>query len=68
VEVSLKYAVAERERRFLISALPAGMVETRTIVDHYVTGTRLRLREVTKDDGSVVRRLTQKIRRVRASG
>lgn len=68
MEVSLKYAVAERERRFLISALAAGVVETRTIVDHYLTGTRLRLREVTNGDGSVVRKLTQKTRRVRASG
>lgn len=62
MEVSLKYAVIERERRFLISTLPAGVVETRTIVDHYLPDTRLRLREVTNGDGSVVRKLTQKVR------
>lgn len=62
VEVSLKYAVVERERRWLVSAVPAGVVETRAIVDHYVDGTRLRLREVTHGDGRVVRKLTQKIR------
>lgn len=62
MEVSLKYAVVERERRFLISALPDGVVETRTIVDHYLADTRLRLREVTLGDGSVARKLTQKIR------
>ena len=62
MDVSLKYAVVERERRFLVSEVPAGVVEVRTIVDRYVTGTRLRLREVTDGDGNVVRKLTQKVR------
>lgn len=61
-EVSLKYAVVERERRFVIAELPAGVVESRVIVDRYLTGTRLRLREVTHPDGRVVRKLTQKVR------
>ena len=41
--VSLKYAVVERERRFLVSKLPGAVQERRRIVDRYVTGTRLRL-------------------------
>ncbi len=60
--VSLKYAVVERERRFLLASLPGGVVSTREIVDRYVTGTRLRLREVRADDGSVVRKLGHKVR------
>src|SRR6478735_1979128 len=60
--VSLKYAVVERERRYLVAAVPSGVVETRDIVDKYVVGTRLRLREVTSYDGSVVRKLNQKTR------
>jgi hypothetical protein len=37
-------------------------VETREIVDRYVVGTRLRLREVTSSDGTVVRKLGHKVR------
>jgi CYTH domain-containing protein len=62
VSVSLKYAVVERERRFLITRLPDGVVGTKEIVDRYVTGTRLRLREVREDDGTVVRKLSHKVR------
>jgi CYTH domain-containing protein len=62
VSVSLKYAVVERERRFLITRLPDGVVGTMEIVDRYVTGTRLRLREVREDDGTVVRKLSHKVR------
>ncbi len=58
----LKYAVVERERRFLVAALPDGASGTRLIVDRYVTGTRLRLREVHEPDGTVVRKLGQKVR------
>jgi CYTH domain-containing protein len=57
-----KYAVVERERRFLVRAVPDGVVSTREIVDRYVDGTRLRLREVRGDDGSITRKLTQKVR------
>lgn len=60
--VSLKYAVVERERRFLVASLPEGVAETVEIVDRYVDGTRLRLREVRAADGTVTRKLTQKVR------
>ena len=60
--VQLKYAVVERERRFLVASLPEGVRATKQITDRYVTGTRLRLREVRADDGSVVRKLGHKVR------
>lgn len=60
--VSLKYAVVERERRFLVSHLPDGVVDVWEVVDRYVTGTRLRLREVTTSEGAVVRKLGHKVR------
>jgi len=62
VSISLKYAVVERERRFLLASLPGGVVSTKQIVDRYVTGTRLRLREVSEADGSVFRKLAHKVR------
>lgn len=62
MSVSLKYAVVERERRFIVASLPPGHVESRLIVDRYVTGTRLRLREVTTADGTITRKLTHKVR------
>jgi len=55
--VSLKYAVMERERRFLVSKLPDVAHQRRRIMDRYVTGTRLRLREVVTEDGTVTRKL-----------
>ena len=54
--VSLKYAIVERERRFLVSKLPGAAHERRRIMDRYVTGTRLRLREVVTEDGAVTRK------------
>jgi CYTH domain-containing protein len=62
--VSVKYAHVERERRWLLSGLPSGLEEESTlrITDRYVTGTRLRTREVVADDGRVVRKLGQKVR------
>ena len=60
--VSLKYAVVERERRFLVAKLPDVAHERRRIVDRYVTGTRLRLREVVTEDGAVTRKLGHKVR------
>ena len=60
--VSLKYAVVERERRFLVSKLPGIADERRRIVDRYVTGTRLRLREVVTEDGVVTSKLGHKVR------
>lgn len=57
----LKYARVERERRFLVARIPDGVIEKKQIVDRYVTGTRLRLREVIADDGTVTRKLTHKV-------
>ncbi len=62
VPVSLKYAVVERERRYLVARLPSGVATTREIVDRYVLHTRLRLREVRESDGTVVRKLGHKVR------
>jgi CYTH domain-containing protein len=62
MDVNLKYAVVERERRFLVRAVPDGDVERREVVDRYVVGTRLRLREVRGDDGSLTRKLGHKVR------
>ena len=62
MSVSLKYAVVERERRYLVARLPEGVSTTMEIVDRYVTGTRLRLREVRATDGTVIRKLGHKIR------
>lgn len=60
--VSLKYAVVERERRYLVARVPDGVEQVVEIVDRYVEGTRLRLREVRAADGSVTRKLGQKVR------
>jgi CYTH domain-containing protein len=57
-----KYAVVERERRFLIADVPGGVIEVRQIVDYYVDGTRLRLRELIASDGTVTRKLGHKVR------
>ena len=62
MSISLKYAVVERERRFLLASLPEGVDSTKQIVDRYLTGTRLRLREVREDDGTVTRKLGHKVR------
>ncbi len=61
----LKYARFERERRFLLPALPAGLDPSRGFqhfFDLYLDGTRLRLREVRAPDGTTVeRKLNQKL-------
>jgi CYTH domain-containing protein len=62
VRVPLKYAVVERERRYLLASLPESVTSTTEIVDRYLTGTRLRLREVREGDGTVVRKLGHKVR------
>lgn len=62
VSASLKYAVVERERRYLVSAVPEGVVATVQISDRYIDGTRLRLREVVAADGTTVRKLGHKVR------
>jgi CYTH domain-containing protein len=68
VRNSLKYAVVERERRFLVERVPEGVVEVRHIVDRYLDGSRLRLREVTAADGSVSRKIGQKVRLTEGPG
>lgn len=62
MSVSLKYAVVERERRYLLASVPEGVTSTKEILDRYVTGTRLRLREVREGDGTVIRKLGHKVR------
>jgi CYTH domain-containing protein len=62
VLISLKYAVVERERRYRLGRLPDGVSSTKEILDRYVTGTRLRLREVRDSDGTVTRKLGHKVR------
>lgn len=59
----------EWERRFLLERFPTGasVIRTRGIRDRYIEGTSLRLREQTEDNGSIVFKLTQKIR-VRTRG
>lgn len=65
MSVPLKYAAVERERRYLITSLPNGVSSTKEILDRYVTGTRLRLREVREGDGTVTRKLAHKVRLTR---
>jgi CYTH domain-containing protein len=60
---NLKYAHIERERRWLLAAVPGLPDDARRleITDRYITGTRLRLREAT--EGSIVtRKLGHKVR------
>ena len=58
----LKYAWVERERRWLCREIPMDrVIGADSIVDLYVTGTRLRLREATPlDGGPPMRRLSRK--------
>jgi CYTH domain-containing protein len=60
---NLKYAHVERERRWVLAAAPQLPSDARRleIVDRYVIGTRLRLREVS-EDGTVTRKLGHKVR------
>jgi CYTH domain-containing protein len=61
---SLKYAHVERERRWLLMRLPdlPDDPPTQHIVDRYLHGTRMRLREASEPDGTVVRKLGHKVR------
>lgn len=56
-----RYAQFEREQRWLLEELPVGVADERVIVDHYWTGTSLRLRMV-EDGHGVVYKLAQKVR------
>lgn len=58
----LKYASIESERRFLVRSVPPGASRVVEIHDRYLTSTRLRLREMTEADGSVVHKLGHKVR------
>lgn len=58
-----KYARVERERRFLLTEFPgsANVLRTRRIVDRYIDGTALRLREISEENRPPVFKLTQKL-------
>lgn len=56
-----RYARLEREQRWLLRAVPDGVANERIIVDHYWSGTSLRLRMV-QDGDVVVYKLCQKVR------
>lgn len=62
---SQRYAKPERERRFLLASQPLRAVEKTTrIVDRYLAGTRLRLRQMIETHGSSTTtyyKLTQKV-------
>jgi hypothetical protein len=58
----LKYAVVERERRFVVAGIPEGVTQTLRIEDYYIEHTRLRLRQVTAADGSFTRKFGHKVR------
>ena len=49
----LKYAVVERERRFVVAGIPEGVTQTFRIEDYYIELTRLRLRRVMAADASL---------------
>jgi CYTH domain-containing protein len=59
--VTSRYARIEREQRWLLRSVPKGARGPAEIVDRYLTGTSLRLRQVTSGD-EVVWKLGQKVR------
>jgi CYTH domain-containing protein len=57
-----KYALIERERRFLLAGPPPLLDTPRWITDRYLTGTRLRLRRVEDRESQICQyKFTQKI-------
>jgi len=56
-----KYACSERERRWLVTSVPADAGQPRRISDRYLIGTTLRLRRV-EDATAVAYKLGQKVR------
>ncbi len=56
-----KYAKVERERRFLLTEMPAQASDPRFIEDRYIVGTRLRLRRI-EVGPQVVYKFCQKVR------
>jgi CYTH domain-containing protein len=69
VQPQHKYARIERERRFLLTQFPsdANVMRIRRIIDRYIEGTTLRLREQSEESGPAIFKLTQKLP-TRASG
>lgn len=67
-----KYALVERERRYLVRSLPAEAPSARrTLTDLYLDGTRLRLRRsegLVNGHPELVRKLTQKLPAPDATG
>jgi CYTH domain-containing protein len=63
VQPQHKYGRIERERRFLLTQFPgnANVVRIRRIIDRYIDGTALRLREQSEDSGPAIFKLTQKL-------
>jgi hypothetical protein len=57
------YAGIERERRFLLFRFPSNsnVVRIRRIIDRYIDGTALGLREQSEDSGPRMFKLTQKL-------
>jgi CYTH domain-containing protein len=58
-----KYTRVEWERRFLLEQFPSGpdIMRSRRIVDRYIDGTRLRLRQITGRNSNEILKLTQKL-------
>lgn len=56
-----RYAHSEREQRWLLRALPEDCRDPVEILDHYLTGTRLRLRRM-QSGNQVIWKLGQKVR------
>jgi len=56
-----RFALPERERRFLVAEEPPQGGECREISDRYLDGTRLRLRRVVHPSGALELKLTQKL-------
>lgn len=61
-----RYARVEREQRWALRQRPDGLTEPTAIVDRYLIGTRLRLRQA-DTGGGVVYKLAQKVRPDEAS-
>jgi len=58
----LKYGRIERERRFLLDQIPPGEPTRRVdIHDRYILNSRLRLRKMTSEDGSIAFKLARKL-------
>ena len=56
-----RYAHVEREQRWVVASVPEDARFVASIVDRYIHGTRLRLRQ-SEGDGGVVYKLGQKVR------